>query len=156
MLAASWASSVPSESCTARCALWAALTLHGDGLRDDKCPGSVSWAASAPLRESFGHFEIRVWGTALMQAADGNRALLQHLLVLGCAVAKQLAENLRSHLVRACSRTAPDNKDGVLVQRMLVLGCAVGLVALLPVYLKHVAVRRAAAQAPPELVKKPD
>ncbi len=58
--------------------------------------------------------------------------------------------------MRACSGTAPNNKDGVLVQRMLVLGCAVGVVTLLPVYLKHVAMRRAAAQAPPELVKKPD
>ncbi len=64
--------------------------------------------------------------------------------------------NLGSHLVRACYRTAQNNKDGVLVQRMLALGCAVGVVALLPVYLKHVAMRRAAAQAPPELVKKPD
>lgn len=117
---------------------------------------------------------VRVWGTALLQAADGHRALLQHLLVLAVGVAplpvclkhaavmslplvaKQAAEILRLHLVRACSRTAPTNKDGVLVQRMLVLGCAVGVVALLPVYLKHVAMRRAAAQAPPELVKKPD
>ncbi len=37
---------------------------------------------------------------------------------------------------------------------MLLLGCAAGIIALLPVYLKHMANRRAAAQALPELVKK--
>lgn len=42
------------------------------------------------------------------------------------------------------------------LQRMILLGCAAGVIALLPVYLKHVANRRAAAQAIPELVKKPD
>jgi len=41
-----------------------------------------------------------------------------------------------------------------LLQRMLLLGCAAGIIALLPVYLKHMANRRAAAQALPELVKK--
>ena len=42
------------------------------------------------------------------------------------------------------------------LQRMIALGCAVGVIALLPVYWKHFASRRAAAQALPELVKKPE
>lgn len=42
------------------------------------------------------------------------------------------------------------------LQRMIALGCAVGFIALLPVYLKHVANRRAASQSLPELVKKPE
>ena len=53
-------------------------------------------------------------------------------------------QNMRSDMVRCFS------------QRMIALGCAVGFIALLPVYLKHVAHRRAAAQSLPALVKKPE